>query len=117
MCCVGWWWGRAARAAQDAKARAASFKREVDYAHRTYVELKGLVAGLFEGIFVQRFRDVTEEVRVEAIAAIGGWIGARPSEYLEDAYLRYLGWALSDQVRALARVLACSVCACRRPRC
>lgn len=50
----------------------------------------------------QRFRDVAEEVRANVIDAIGGWIMLRPAMFLEDRYLKYLGWALSDKVGSAA---------------
>lgn len=31
------------------------------------------------------------------IEAIGGWVEALPSEYLNDTHLKYLAWALSDR--------------------
>lgn len=62
-----------------------------------------VVQSLFDSVGAQRFRDVAEEVRASVIKAVGGWIMLRPAMFLEDRYLKYLGWALSDKV-GLCRV-------------
>ena len=33
------------------------------------------------------------------IEGIGAWLCADPADFLQDNYLKYMGWALSDQVR------------------
>ncbi len=50
-------------------------------------------------------RDVSEDIRASAIGAIGQWIKLLPSMFLVDNYLKYLAWALSDKVSALAATL------------
>ena len=59
---------------------------------------EGCVAA--QGVSIPRARDVSAEVRATVIEGLGDWICADPVEYLTDTYLRYIGWALSDRVRA-----------------
>lgn len=54
---------------------------------------------LVQGVFANRFRDVSEEIRATAIGGIGEWVKALPSVFLQDQYLKYLAWAMSDKVR------------------
>lgn len=56
------------------------------------------VQALFDSVAAHRFRDVSEEVRTTVIEAVGQWIVQRPATFLDDKYLKYIGWALSDKV-------------------
>ena len=53
---------------------------------------------VFESVAAHRFRDVADEVRTVVIEGIGRWIQLLPSEFLDDKYLKYIAWALSDKV-------------------
>lgn len=63
-------------------------------------------------VFVHRYRDLDPNIRAECVRAIGAWFKKYPSHFLDSAYLRYVGWVLSDgsnhvrleAVRALANV-------------
>lgn len=48
-------------------------------------------------IFVHRYRDITPEIRAACIKALGSWIVSYSSYFLEDHYLKYLGWMLNDR--------------------
>lgn len=50
----------------------------------------------FDTVYVHRYRDVDEKIRVECVAALGAWIETYRKMFLEGQYLRYLGWVLSD---------------------
>jgi cohesin complex subunit SA-1/2 len=50
----------------------------------------------FDTVFVHRYRDVNERLRVECVTALGNWIVLYRKMFLEGQYLRYLGWVLSD---------------------
>ena len=78
--------------------RTAAFRRTMDTCHRRVGELRATIGSLFQGVFMARFRDVCEEVRASVIADIGAFIRLDPSQYLQDNYLKYLAWALSDKV-------------------
>ena len=65
-------------------------------------------------VFLNRSRDVDEEIRRECIVGLGQWIMTFPDFFMNSNYLRYLGWFLSDKstivrqatVNAVARLLA-----------
>ncbi|KAI0943593.1 hypothetical protein AcW1_002723 [Taiwanofungus camphoratus] len=63
-----------------------------------------------DGVFVHRYRDLDPSIRAECVKAMGLWFKKYPAHFLDGAYLRYVGWVLSDAhtavrleaVRALA---------------
>ena len=60
---------------------------------------------LFDSVFVQRYRDVCEHIRAFTVEQLVCWMEAYPSVFVDNSYLRYLGWSLSDagaQVRTEA---------------
>ena len=78
------------------KARLADYQQKVNLSETKQQFLKGKVDDFFETVYVHRYRDVDPRIRTECIEAMGEWINALPSVFLEGAYLRYLGWMLSD---------------------
>ncbi|XP_073510897.1 cohesin subunit SA-3 [Phyllobates terribilis] len=52
---------------------------------------------LFKGVFVHRYRDTHPDVRVLCIEELGTWITTYPQYFLNDSYLKYLGWMLHDK--------------------
>lgn len=51
---------------------------------------------IFNGIFVHRYRDTLADIRMECITYFGWWIVEYPSLFLDNNYLKYIGWMLSD---------------------
>jgi len=49
-------------------------------------------------LFMHRYRDVDPEIRQACITAMGSWIVSYPSLFLQDLYLKYIGWTLNDKV-------------------
>lgn len=54
---------------------------------------------LAQGVAAHRFRDISGEIRALVISGLGSWIAAHPAAYLQDMYLKYIAWALSDRVQ------------------
>ncbi|KPP57725.1 hypothetical protein Z043_124526 [Scleropages formosus] len=61
-------------------------------------ELQSMMNTVFKGIFVHRYRDLVPEIRVICMEEIGVWLQKNPSVFLNDGYLKYLGWTLHDKV-------------------
>lgn len=80
----------------------AAFQRTLSACHRQVQELKGVVGSLFQAVSAHRFRDVAPDIRAVVIAGIGSWICLDPTNFLQDNYLKYVAWALSDRVRSHA---------------
>lgn len=52
---------------------------------------------MIDTVFIQRFRDVDPQIRIECLDALVRWIHDHPDTFLDNSYIRYLGWALSDK--------------------
>lgn len=49
---------------------------------------------------MHRYRDIDSNIRVSCIQSLGVWILSYPSLFLQDRYLKYLGWTLNDKVHS-----------------
>ena len=78
--------------------RIASFQRTLDACHSQASALEASVAAIWQGIFSARFRDVDADIRATVIRGIGEWMSLNPADFLNDNYLKYVAWALSDRV-------------------
>lgn len=47
---------------------------------------------------MHRYRDIDPDIRMSCIKSLGIWIVSYPSLFLQDLYLKYLGWTLNDKV-------------------
>ncbi|XP_069826922.1 cohesin subunit SA-2-like isoform X2 [Dendropsophus ebraccatus] len=63
-----------------------------------HCEIEDMMDALFKGTFLQRYRDVVSEIRALCIEEIGVWMKMYPHMYLNDSYLKYVGWMLYDKV-------------------
>jgi len=52
---------------------------------------------IFNKVFIHRYRDISEDIRVLCMGALSLWLETYPSVFLEDPKLKYLGWCLSDK--------------------
>ena len=78
--------------------RIASFQRTLDTCHSQASALEASIAAIWQGIFSARFRDVDADIRATVICGIGEWMSLNPADFLNDNYLKYVAWALSDRV-------------------
>ncbi|NXM66217.1 STAG2 protein, partial [Serilophus lunatus] len=61
------------------------------------LEIQNMMSAIFKGTFLNRYRDVIPEIRATCIEEIGSWIKTYPDAFLNDSYLKYLGWMLYDK--------------------
>ncbi|KAG2176292.1 hypothetical protein INT43_005526 [Umbelopsis isabellina] len=59
--------------------------------------LNGYLKHFIDSIFVHRCRDVEAVIRMECIKHLGDWMEQYTSYFLDNQYLRYLGWLLNDK--------------------
>ena len=64
---------------------------------------------LFDGVFVQRYRDIDPQIRELCLAQLCEWINDYPSGFLDNSFLRYLGWSLSDKTARVRKLAVQSV--------
>uniref|UniRef100_A0A8C2U984 Cohesin subunit SA n=1 Tax=Coturnix japonica TaxID=93934 RepID=A0A8C2U984_COTJA len=61
------------------------------------VEIQNMMHAIFKGTFLSRYRDIVPEIRATCIEEIGNWIKTYPDVFLNDGYLKYIGWMLYDK--------------------
>ncbi|XP_074657928.1 cohesin subunit SA-2-like isoform X2 [Tubulanus polymorphus] len=60
-------------------------------------EIRNMLTYIFKGVFVHRYRDSIGEIRSICMAEIGVWMKKYPNMFLDDGYLKYVGWTLYDR--------------------
>ncbi|CAJ0954527.1 unnamed protein product, partial [Ranitomeya imitator] len=66
-------------------------RKKLQQRHR---EIEDMMDALLKGTFLPRYRDVVSEIRALCIEEIGVWMEMYPLLYLNDSYLKYVGWML-----------------------
>ncbi|XP_065861246.1 sister-chromatid cohesion protein 3 [Euphorbia lathyris] len=77
--------------------RVESLNKRLSATHEMIVALEDMMRKIFTGLFVHRYRDIDPNIRVSCIESLGVWILSYPSLFLQDLYLKYLGWTLNDK--------------------
>ena len=83
---------------QASNDRIASFQKVIERSHSQVTSLKASVNNIFQAVSAHRFRDVAPEIRALVIEGIAHWTSSLPADFLQDQYLKYVAWALSDRV-------------------
>lgn len=88
---------------QKSKEKRASDRLESLTTKRQELEenmedIKTMLGYLFKSIFVHRYRDTVPEIRAMCMYEIGVWMKRFPNQFLDDSYLKYVGWTLHDKV-------------------
>jgi cohesin complex subunit SA-1/2 len=78
------------------KGRLATFQQQIDQGNERRELCENTIRDFFDTVFVHRYRDVDPKIRTDCVEALGQWVVVLPTMFLEGAYLRYLGWMLSD---------------------
>ncbi|NWT26132.1 STAG2 protein, partial [Cardinalis cardinalis] len=71
-------------------------RKRKEYEHKL-LEIQNMMSAIFKGTFLTRYRDVIPEIRATCMEEIGSWIKAYPDAFLNDSYLKYVGWMLYDK--------------------
>ncbi|KAM9264726.1 cohesin subunit SA-2-like [Cariama cristata] len=71
-------------------------RKRKEYEHNL-LEIENMTNAIFKGTFLNRYRDVIPEIRATCIEEIGSWIKTYPDAFLNDRYLKYIGWMLYDK--------------------
>lgn len=61
-------------------------------------EIKNMLTYMFKSVFVHRYRDTLPEIRGICMTEIGVWMFKFSRNFLDDSYLKYIGWTLHDKV-------------------
>ncbi|KAM4749209.1 cohesin subunit SA-3 [Rhinophrynus dorsalis] len=60
-------------------------------------EIGNMMNGIFKGVFVHRYRDTVPDIRAICMEEIGVWMKTHSQSFLNDSYLKYVGWTLHDK--------------------
>ncbi|KAL1226305.1 Sister-chromatid cohesion protein 3 [Cardamine amara subsp. amara] len=77
--------------------RVESLNKRLSVTHEQITTLEDMMRKIFTGLFVHRYRDIDNDIRMSCIQSLGIWILSYPSLFLQDLYLKYLGWTLNDR--------------------
>ncbi|KNA23818.1 hypothetical protein SOVF_021720 [Spinacia oleracea] len=77
--------------------RAESLNKRLMTTHEKITIMDEMMDKIFKGLFMHRYRDIDPNIRVSCIQSLGFWILSYPSHFLQDRYLKYLGWTLNDK--------------------
>lgn len=83
--------------------RLESLNKVLSETHEKITMAEEMMRKIFTGLFMHRYRDVDPEIRMSCIRAIGSWIVSYPSLFLQDLYLKYIGWTLNDKNPAVRK--------------
>ncbi|XP_037645354.1 cohesin subunit SA-2 isoform X1 [Sebastes umbrosus] len=61
-------------------------------------EIESMMDVIFKGIFLKRYRDVLPEIRSICMEELGLWMKLYSSAFLNDSYLKYMGWMMHDKI-------------------
>jgi len=78
------------------KGRVNTMQQSMKTEEKKLETIDAQLRDAFDTVYVHRYRDVDEKIRVECVTALGNWIVLYRQMFLEGQYLRYLGWVLSD---------------------
>nr|GEX62538.1 sister-chromatid cohesion protein 3 [Tanacetum cinerariifolium] len=74
-----------------------SLNKRLSETHEKITMIEEMMRKIFTGLFVHRYRDIDPDIRMSCIQSLGAWIVSYPSLFLQDLYLKYLGWTLNDK--------------------
>ncbi|XP_068184959.1 cohesin subunit SA-2 isoform X2 [Antennarius striatus] len=61
-------------------------------------EIESIMDIIFKGVFLKRYRDVLPEIRSICVEELGLWMKLYSSAFLNDSYLKYMGWMMFDKI-------------------
>lgn len=73
-------------------------KKSVESLSARMADLEKIMQLSIDAVFVQRYRDIDALLREKCVESVHSWIMTYPEVFLDNAYLRYIGWSLSDKV-------------------
>lgn len=60
-------------------------------------DIENMMNAVFKGVFVHRYRDSIPEIRTVCMEEMGVWMKSYSYSFLNDGYLKYIGWTLNDK--------------------
>lgn len=88
---------------QKTQAKRATDRMEMLQAKRKELEeneyeIQNFINFIFKAVFIHRYRDICADIRCVCINEIGEWMRKCPAKFLDDTFLKYIGWTLYDKM-------------------
>ncbi|GKD50251.1 sister-chromatid cohesion protein 3 [Tanacetum coccineum] len=84
-----------------------SLNKSLSETHEKITMIEEMMRKIFTRLFVRRYRDLDPDIRMSCIQSLGAWIVSYPSLFLQDLYLKYLGWTLNDKSVGVEKLYSC----------
>ncbi|KAM8855582.1 cohesin subunit SA-2 isoform 2-T4 [Spinachia spinachia] len=73
-------------------------QRKITELREKKAEVEAMMDVVFKGIFLKRYRDVLPDIRSLCMEELALWMKLYSSAFLNDSYLKYMGWTMHDKV-------------------
>lgn len=90
-------------------AKLAAIQTLQNKAEQSLDHYQNLVSTIFNTIFVHRYKDHFAVIRTTCAFYLGQFILADPQQFLEDTFLKYLGWLAYDSSTSVRRAVVTSL--------
>ncbi|XP_076011271.1 cohesin subunit SA-2 isoform X2 [Genypterus blacodes] len=83
---------------QKGPAQLERIQKKTSELQEKRAEIENMMDVIFKGIFLKRYRDVLPEIRSICVDELGLWMKLYSSAFLNDSYLKYMGWMMYDKI-------------------
>nr|GFB97738.1 hypothetical protein [Tanacetum cinerariifolium] len=73
--------------------------------HEKITMIEDMMRKIFTGLLVHCYQVIDPDIHMSGIQLVGAWIVSYPSLFLQDLYLKYLGWKLNSVAIRKASIL------------
>ncbi|XP_073701442.1 cohesin subunit SA-2 isoform X2 [Garra rufa] len=84
-------------ASKRASPRLDRIQRKISELQDRKFEIENMMDAIFKGVFLKRYRDVIPEIRAICMEELTVWMKLYSSVFLNDSYLKYVGWMMHDK--------------------
>lgn len=102
---------RQGSAAAEGSAKLTAIQALQSKAEQSLEHFQSLVNTIFNTIFVHRYKDHFAVIRATCAFYLGRLMLADPQQFVEDTYLKYLGWLANDKSAAVRRAVVSALVA------
>ncbi|XP_024142020.1 cohesin subunit SA-2 isoform X1 [Oryzias melastigma] len=88
---------RTKTARQRSTQQLERLQKKITELQEKRAEIESMMDVIFKGIFLKRYRDVLPEIRSICMEELGLWMKLYSSLFLNDSYLKYIGWMMYDK--------------------
>lgn len=83
---------------QKSAQQLERMQKKISELQEKKAEVESMMDVIFKGVFLKRYRDLLPEIRSLCMEELGLWMKLYSSAFLNDSYLKYIGWMMHDKV-------------------